>query len=84
MGNCDRFPISVWQKAISKYELVIYWSEADGAFIVEVSELPGCMADGCSYQEAVMNAEQIIQEWLETAKEEGRPIPTAKGRLIYA
>jgi len=69
---------------MSKYEMVIYWSEADGAFIVEVPELPGCMADGSTYQEAVINAEQIIQEWLETAKEEGREIPTPKGRLIYA
>jgi predicted RNase H-like HicB family nuclease len=61
-----------------------YWNETDGAFIVEVPELPGCMADGSTYREAVMNAEQIIQEWLETAKEEGREIPTPKGRLIYA
>lgn len=69
---------------MSKYEMVIYWSEADGAFIVEVPELPGCMADGVSYQEAVANAEQIITEWIATAKEEGRPIPEPKGRLIYA
>jgi predicted RNase H-like HicB family nuclease len=69
---------------MSKYEMVIYWSEADGAFVVEVPELPGCMADGVSYQEAVSNAEQIIKEWIETAKAEGRPIPEPKGRLIYA
>jgi len=69
---------------MSKYEMVIYWSEADGAFVVAVPELPGCMADGTSYQEAVANAEQIIDEWIETAKEEGRPIPEPKGRLIYA
>lgn len=69
---------------MSKYELVIYWSEADGAFVVEVPELPGCMADGVSYQEAVANAEQIIKEWIDTAKEEGRPIPEPKGRLTYA
>jgi predicted RNase H-like HicB family nuclease len=69
---------------MSKYEMVIYWSEADGAFVVEVPELPGCMADGLSYQEAVANAEQIIQEWIDTANEEGRPIPEPKGRLIYA
>ena len=69
---------------MSKYEMVIYWSEADAAFIVEVPELPGCMADGSSYQEAVANAELIIQEWIDTAKEEGRPIPEPKGRLIYA
>lgn len=69
---------------MSKYEMVIYWSEADSAFVVEVPELPGCMADGESYQEAVANAEQIIKEWIDTAKEEGRPIPEPKGRLIYA
>lgn len=69
---------------MSKYEMVIYWSEPDGAFVVEVPELPGCMADGVSYQEAVANAEQIIDEWIDTAKEEGRPIPAPKGRLIYA
>jgi predicted RNase H-like HicB family nuclease len=64
--------------------MVIYWSEADGAFVVEIPELPGCMADGSSYQEAVANAEQIIQEWIDTAREEGRPVPEPKGRLIYA
>ena len=69
---------------MSKYEMVIYWSEPDGAFVVEVPELPGCMADGVSYQEAVANAEQIIKEWIDTAQEEGRPIPEPKGRLIYA
>jgi predicted RNase H-like HicB family nuclease len=69
---------------MSKYEMVIYWSEADGAFVVEVPELPGCMADGSSYQEAVLNAEQVIQEWIETARDEGRPVPEPKGRLIYA
>jgi predicted RNase H-like HicB family nuclease len=69
---------------MSKYEMVIYWSEADDAFIVEVPELPGCMADGATYQEAVANAELIIQEWIDTAKGEGRVIPEPKGRLIYA
>jgi predicted RNase H-like HicB family nuclease len=69
---------------MSKYEMVIYWSEADSSFVVEVPELPGCMADGVSYQAAVANAERIIKEWIDTAKEEGRPIPEPKGRLIYA
>ena len=64
--------------------MVIYWTEADEAFVVEVPELPGCMADGASYQEAVVNAERIIKEWINTATEEGRPIPEPKGRLIYA
>lgn len=67
-----------------QYEMIIYWSEDDGAFIVEVPELPGCMADGNTYQEAVANAELIIQEWIEVAKELGRPIPKPKGRLVYA
>lgn len=64
-----------------KYELIIYWSEDDSAFIVEVPELAGCMADGQTYQEAVTNAEIIIQEWIETAKELGRPIPEPKGSV---
>lgn len=67
-----------------KYELIIYWSELDEAFIVEVPELPGCMADGQTYVEAVTNAEIIIQEWIETAQELGRDIPIPKGRLLYA
>jgi len=67
-----------------KYELIIYWSEEDQAFIVEVPELPGCAADGSTYQEAVQNAEVIIREWLETAQELGRPIPQPKGRLMFA
>lgn len=67
-----------------KYELIIYWSELDNCFLVEVPELPGCMADGQTYQDAVTNAEVIIQEWIETARELGRKIPEPKGRLIYA
>ncbi len=67
-----------------RYELIIYWSEVDSAFIVEVPELPGCAADGESYQEAVQNAEIVIQEWIETAQELGRPVPEPKGRLLFA
>ena len=67
-----------------RYELIIYWSEEDDCFIVEVPELAGCFADGKTYSEAVSNAEIIIQEWIETAKELGRNIPEPKGRLIYA
>lgn len=67
-----------------KYELIIYWSEEDQAFVVEVPELSGCMADGGTYQEALSNAEIIIQEWIDTARELGRPIPEPKGRLAYA
>ena len=71
-------------EAAIRYEIIIFWSAEDEAFIAEVPELPGCMADGSTYQEALANAEQIIDEWLETAKELGRPIPEPKGRLIYA
>jgi predicted RNase H-like HicB family nuclease len=67
-----------------KYEVIIYWSDEDEAFIAEVPELPGCAADGGSYQEALANVEVIIQEWIETAKELGRPIPEPKGRLVFA
>jgi predicted RNase H-like HicB family nuclease len=69
---------------MSRYEMIIYWSDEDQSFIVEVPELSGCMADGPTYQEAVTNAEQIIEEWLQTAKELGRDIPVPRGRLRYA
>lgn len=67
-----------------RYEMIIYWSDEDQAFIVEVPELPGCMADGVTYQEAIVNAEGVVQEWIETAQRLGRPIPEPKGRLVYA
>jgi len=67
-----------------RYEMIVYWSEEDKAFLVEVPELPGCMADGASYQEAITNAEVIVREWIETAEQLGRPIPQPKGRLVYA
>jgi len=67
-----------------KYEVIIYWSEEDQAFIAKVPELPGCMADGPTYQDALASAEMVIQEWLDTAREMGRPIPKPKGRLIFA
>jgi predicted RNase H-like HicB family nuclease len=67
-----------------KYEVIIYWSEEDHAYIAEVPELPGCAADGKTYQQALANVETVIQEWLETASELGRPIPTPKGRLVFA
>lgn len=68
----------------SKFEIIIYWSADDGAFVAEVPELPGCMADGQTYQEALAHAETIIQEWIETAIELGRAVPEPKGRLAYA
>jgi predicted RNase H-like HicB family nuclease len=67
-----------------KYELIIYWSEVDQAFVVEVPELPGCAADGETYQAAVQNAKVIIQEWIKTAQALGRPIPEPRGRLLFA
>ncbi len=67
-----------------RYEVIIYWSDEDKAFIAEVPELPGCVADGATYQEALANAEVVIQEWIETARELGRVIPEPKGRLVYA
>lgn len=67
-----------------RYEVIIYWSDEDQAFIAEVPELAGCMADGATYQEALANVEIIIQEWIETARDSGRSIPEPKGRLIYA
>jgi predicted RNase H-like HicB family nuclease len=67
-----------------KYEVIIYWSDDDKAFIAEVPELPGCAADGQTHREALAAVEQVAQEWIETARELGRPIPEPKGRLTYA
>jgi len=69
---------------ILRYEIILYWSEEDQAFIAEVPELPGCAADGETYQEALQNVEIIMQEWIETSEELGRPIPEPKGRLMFA
>jgi len=68
----------------TKYEIIFFWSAEDHAFVAEVPELPGCMADGSSYQEALSNAKQIIQKWIDTAEDLGRSVPQPKGRLIYA
>lgn len=67
-----------------RYEVIIYWSDEDSSFIAEVPELPGCAADGQTRAEALQNAQVIIDEWIETARELGRPIPEPKGRLLYA
>ena len=69
---------------MSKYEVIIYWSKDDQAFIAEVPELPGCAADGATYQAALANVETIILEWIETAKDLGRPIPEPNLRLAFA
>ena len=68
----------------NRYELIIYWSKDDDCFVVEVPELAGCMTDGQTYAEAVKNAEAVIDEWVETARELGRPIPEPRGKLAYA
>lgn len=67
-----------------KYEVIIYWSDNDQAFIAEVPELPGCAADGATHQEALLNVQVVIEEWIETAAMLGREIPRPKGRLAYA
>lgn len=67
-----------------RYEIILYWSEDDEAFIAEVPELAGCAADGSTYEEAIDNVKVIIAEWIETARELGRPIPEPRGRLMYA
>ena len=67
-----------------KYEIILYWSEEDGAYIAEMPELAGCMADGPTAKDALYNVEQVAQEWIETARELGREVPEPKGRLRYA
>jgi predicted RNase H-like HicB family nuclease len=67
-----------------RYELNIWWSQRDLAFVVEVPELPGCVADGATYEEALANVQQVISEWIETARELGREIPEPRGRLQFA
>ena len=68
---------------MNRYEVIIYWSEKDKSFVAEAPELAECMADGVTYQKALANLEIVMQEWIETAKELGRPIPEPKGRLIF-
>ena len=67
-----------------RYEIIIFWSAEDNAYVAEVPELPGCMADGKTYQEALGSVERIIEDWIETAAKLGRPVPQPKGRLAYA
>ncbi|MEH2453321.1 type II toxin-antitoxin system HicB family antitoxin [Nostoc sp.] len=68
---------------IFRYEIILYWSELDQAFIAEVPELSGCTADGETYQEALHNVEVVVHEWIETAKDLGRPVPEPRPRLMY-
>ena len=69
---------------MTKYEIIMYWSEQDAAFIAEVPELPGCMADGATQAKALANVRQVMHEWIQTAQELGRPVPEPKGRLMFA
>ena len=69
---------------VAKYEVIIYWSDEDQAFIAEVPELPGCAADGKTYSEVLANVQVVMKEWIKTAKQLGRPIPQPKGRLVFA
>jgi predicted RNase H-like HicB family nuclease len=69
---------------VIRYEVIIYWSREDETFVAEVPELPGCAADGRTYREALGNAEKVIEEWIETARDLGRSIPEPKGRLLFA
>ena len=68
---------------MNKYKQIIYWSEDDNKFIVEIPELPGCMADGITESDALKNADQVISEWIETARSLGREIPQPKGQGVY-
>ena len=70
--------------ASMEYEIIIYWSEEDQAFIAEVPELAGCMADGPTKSKALAAVEIVAREWMETARELGRPIPQPRRRLVFA
>jgi predicted RNase H-like HicB family nuclease len=67
-----------------KYEVIIYWSDEDNSYVAEVPELPGCMSDGTTYEEALANVRIVIDEWIETAIKEGRAVPEPRGKLMYA
>jgi predicted RNase H-like HicB family nuclease len=67
----------------NKYQIILYWSDEDEAVIAEVPELAGCVADGTNYSEAIVNVEIVIEQWIQTAKDLGRKIPTPKGKLLY-
>lgn len=71
-------------KSKYRYEIILYWSDEDGAYIAAVPELAGCAADGPTYEQALASAELVISEWVETARELGRPVPGPRGRLKFA
>jgi len=68
----------------SRYEIILYWSVEDQAVIAEVPELPGCAADGETYEDALTNVKTIMDEWIQTARDLGREVPKPKGRLVFA
>jgi predicted RNase H-like HicB family nuclease len=68
----------------NSYEMIIWWSAEDDAYVVDVPELPGCTAHGSTRQAAIKNAEDAIRFWIKTAKEDGEGIPQPRGRLVYA
>ncbi len=67
---------------MDKYEIIIFWSNEDQAFVAEVPELPGCMAHGATHEESLANAKMAMQLWIDTAKEFGDSIPEPKGRRL--
>ena len=69
---------------MTKYQIIIFWSQVDQVFVADVPELPGCMAHGVTYESALQNVQDAMQLWLETAREFGDPIPVPKGRLVFA
>lgn len=83
-SSCDIKPSANPMRPDPRYEVIIYWSQEDRAFVAEVPELPGCASDGPTYEAALANVKVIIQDWIETAQEMGRPIPEPRGRLLYA
>lgn len=68
----------------NSYEMIVWWSAEDDAYVVDVPELPGCMAHGATRQNAIKNAEDAIKFWIKTAKEDGVEIPPSRGRLVFA
>ena len=84
MGRANKLSRQILRTPpMPKYEIIIYWSQADEAFIAEVPELPGCAADGKTHKEALANVEIVIAEWIETANHLGRAIPEPRGRLAF-
>ncbi len=67
-----------------RYEIILFWSKEDNAFVADVPELPVCMAHGDTYEATLANTKEAMALWIETAREIGRPVPEPHGRLFYA